>query len=350
MHKAVFSSDDVAEFSHSTLGAPMRRRDFIKLIGGAAASSLSCLRVGRAQPAAKAYRVGILETNSPLTNAANFDALRKGMIELGYIEGQTLFFEYRSADGRNERFPELAADLVRLKVDLIVTRSTPAVLAVKAATTTIPVVMAATANPVGDRIVASLARPGGNITGLTSFHSELSTKRLQILREMIPRIALVATLSDPSNPVTPGQEDDVRKAAQSLGIATRFLGARNREELEPAFGAAAREKVEALIVRNSAPTQANLHLTIDLADKHRLPAIYASREFVDAGGLVTYGVSYPALYRRAAAYVDRILKGVKPADLPIEQPTKFELVLNLKTARALGLTVPNMLLVDEVIE
>ena len=214
------------------------------------------------------------------------------MLELGYIEGQTLFFEYRSADGRNERFSELAADLVRRKVDLIVTRSTPAVLAVKAATTTIPVVMAATANPVGDRIVDSLARPGGNITGLTSFHSELSTERLQMLR-MIPRIALVATLSDPSNPVTPGQEEDVRKAAQSLGIATRFLGARNREELEPAFETAAREKVEALLVQNSAPTPANLHLTIGLADKHRLPAIYATREFVDAGGLVTYGVVTP---------------------------------------------------------
>jgi putative ABC transport system substrate-binding protein len=169
---------------------------------------------------------------------------------------------------------------------------------------------------------------------------------------MIPRIALVAMLSDPSNPVTPGQEEDVRKAAQPLGIATRFLGARSREELEPAFEAATKEKVEALIVQNSAPTQANLQLTIDLAYNHRLPAIYASREFVDAGGLVTYGVSYPALYRRAAAYVDRILKGVKPTDLPIEQPTTFELILNLKTAKALGLTIPETLLAtaDEVIQ
>ena len=274
-------------------------------------------------------------------------------MELGYIEGQTLFFEYRSADGRNERFPDLVAELVQLKVDLIVTRSTPAVLAVKAATNTIPVVMAATANPVGDGIVASLARPGGNITGLSSFHSELSTKRFEMLREMIPRIALVATLSDPSNPVTPGQEEDVRRAAQPFGIATRFLGARNREELAPAFEAAAREKVEALIVQNSAPTQANLQLTVDLADKHRLPAIYASKEFVDVGGLMTYGVSYPHLYRRAATYVDKILKGVaRPAGLPIEQPTKVELVLNLKTAKALGLTMPDKLLAlaDEVIE
>jgi putative tryptophan/tyrosine transport system substrate-binding protein len=330
----------------------MRRRDFITLLGTAAASSLSWLPAGRAQPAAKVYRVGILETISAPANAANFDALRKGMQELGYVEGQNLFFEYRSADGRNERFPDLVVELVRLKVDLIVTRSTPAVLAVKAATTAIPVVMAATANPVGDGIVASLARPGGNITGLSSFHSELSIKRLELLRETIPRIALVATLSDPSNPVTPGQQEDVSTAARPLGIATRFLGARNREELEHAFEVAASQKVEALIVQNSAPTQANLQLTVDLAARHRLPAIYASKEFVDAGGLMTYGVSYPDLYRRTAAYVDKILKGAKPADLPIEQPTKFELALNLKTARALRLTVPMIMQMtaDEVIE
>jgi len=325
----------------------MRRREFITLLAGAAVE-WPCTAVAQS----KIYRLGILETISPIVNAANFDALRKGLRELGYVEGQNLFFEYRSADGRNERFPDLVAELVRLKVDLIVTRSTPAVLAVKAATTAIPVVMAATANPVGDGIVATLARPGGNITGLSSFHTELSNKRLELLREMIPRIARIATLSDPSNPVTPGQQEDVRRAARSLGIETQFLEARNREDLGPAFEVAAREKVEALILQNSAPTQANLQLTVDLAARHRLPAIYASKEFVDAGGLMTYGVSYPDLYRRAATYVDKILKGAKPADLPVEQPTKFELVLNLKTAKALGLAMPDKLLVaaDEVIE
>jgi putative tryptophan/tyrosine transport system substrate-binding protein len=325
----------------------MRRREFITLLAGAAVE-WPCTAVAQS----KIYRLGILETISPIVNAANFDALRKGLRELGYVEGQNLFFEYRSADGRNERFPALVAELVRLKVDLIVTRSTPAVLAVKAATTAIPVVMAATANPVGDGIVATLARPGGNITGLSSFHTELSNKRLELLREMIPRIARIATLSDPSNPVTPGQQEDVRRAARSMGIETQFLEARNREDLGPAFEVAAREKVEALIVQNSAPTQANLQLTVDLAARHRLPVIYASKEFVDAGGLMTYGVNYPDLYRRAATYVDKILKGAKPADLPVEQPTKFELVINLKTAKALGLAIPDkvLALADEVIE
>jgi putative tryptophan/tyrosine transport system substrate-binding protein len=325
----------------------MRRREFITFLAGAAVE-WPCTAVAQS----KIYRLGILETISPIVNAANFDALRKGLRELGYVEGQNLFFEYRSADGRNERFPDLVAELVRLKVDLIVTRSTPAVLAVKAATTAIPVVMAATANPVGDGIVATLARPGGNITGLSSFHTELSHKRLELLREMIPRIARIATLSDPSNPVTPGQQEDVRRAARSLGIETQFLEARNREDLGPAFEVAAREKVEALILQNSAPTQANLQLTVDLAARHRLPVIYASKEFVDAGGLMTYGVNYPDLYRRAATYVDKILKGAKPADLPVEQPTKFELVINLKTAKALGLAIPDkvLALADEVIE
>jgi len=323
------------------------RREFIAIVGGAAAWPIAA-----PAQAAKIYRVGILETISAISNAANFDALRKGMRALGYVEEQNLLFEYRSADGRNERFPDLVAELVRLRVDLIVTRSTPAVISVKAATTTIPTVMAATANPVADGIVASLARPGGNITGLSSFHSELSTKRLELLRDLIPRITRIATISDPSNPVTSGQEEDVSRAAQPLGIVTRFFGARNREELGPAFEMAAREKVEAVIVQNSAPTQANLRLTVELAAQHRLPAIYASKEFVDAGGLVTYGVSYPDLYRRAAAYVDKIFKGAKPSDLPIEQPTKFELVLNLKTAKALGLEIPPTLVAtaDEVIE
>jgi putative ABC transport system substrate-binding protein len=327
----------------------MRRRQFLTLVGSAA---VGWPRIGIAQQDRRVYRVGILETISAALNEVNLDALRKGLRGFGYVEGQNLVFEYRSVDGRNARFPELAVELVRLKVDLIVTRSTPAVLAVKAATTTIPVVMAATADPVGDGVVASIARPGGNITGLSSFHTELATKRLELLTELIPRIARIAAISDPSNPTTAVQHEDLRTAARKLGIEVRFLEVRNRDGLERAFETAVKEQVDAVTVQNSAPTQANLQHTVDLAAKHRVPATYASKEFVDAGGLMTYGVSYPDLYRRAAGYVDKILKGAKPADLPVQQPTKFELALNLKTAKALGLSVPPALLAraDEVIE
>ena len=325
-----------------------RRREFIRLLGGAV---VTWPREVTAQQTGKVYRIGILETISPALNAANFDALRKALQALGYVEGQGLVFEYRSADGRNERFPDLAAELVRLKVDLIVTRSTPAVLAVKAATSTIPVIMAATANPVGDGVVMDIARPGGNITGLSSFHTELSPKRVELLRELIPGIAKIATITDPTNPVSAGQQEDMRTAARSFGIEALFLDVRNREDIGPSFEAAVKKRVDALIVQNGAPTQANLQLTVDLAARHRLPAIYASREFVDVGGLMTYGVSYPDLYRRAAAYVDKILRGARPADLPIQQPTKLELVINLKTAKALGLTISESFLLraDEVI-
>ena len=327
----------------------MKRREFIRLLGSAA---VVWPHEVTAQQARKVYRIGILETISPTLNAANFDALRKALHALGYVEGQNLVFEYRSADGRNERFPDLAAELVRLNVDLIVTRSTPAVLAVKAATSTIPVIMAATANPVGDGVVMDIARPGGNITGLSSFHTELSPKRVELLRELVPGIAKIATITDPTNPVSAGQQDDMRTAARSFGIEALSLDVRNRDGIGPAFEAAVKKRVDALIVQNGAPTQANVQLTVDLAARHRLPAIYASREFVDVGGLMTYGVSYPDLYRRAAAYVDKILRGARPADLPIQQPTKLELVINLKTAKSLGLTISESFLLraDEVIE
>jgi putative ABC transport system substrate-binding protein len=324
----------------------LKRREFITLLGGATAAwPLVAL-------AQSAYRIGVLDTTSAALNAANFDALRQGLRQHGYIEGQNLVIEYRSADGRAERFPDLAAELVRLNVDLIVTRGTPAIFAAKNATKTIPVVMAASGDPLGAGVVAGLARPGGNVTGLSAFVTELQAKRLELLREMVPRIDRIAALLNMSSPAEPPQWEETKAAARTLAIEPQLLDVRKPEDLSRAFETAIRQRADALVVGINVLTQANRRPIADLATKHRLPAIYASREFVDAGGLVALGVSYPDLYRRAATYVDKILKGAKPADLPIEQPTKFELMINLKTAKALGLEVPPMLLAraDEVIE
>jgi ABC-type uncharacterized transport system substrate-binding protein len=327
----------------------MNRREFITLLGGAA---VAWPLVARAQQAGKVWRIGILDTTSVALNAANFDALRQGLRQHGYIEGQNLVIDYRSADGRVERFPDLAAELVHLKVDLIVTRGTPAVVAVKNATKTIPVVMAASGDPIGAGVVAGLARPGANVTGLSAFVTELQAKRLELLKELVPGINRIAALLNMSSPATPPQWEQTKAAARTLAIEPQLLDVRKPEDLNRAFETAIRQRAEALVVGINALTQANRRPIADLATKHRLPAIYASREFVDAGGLVAFGVNYPDLYRRAATYVDKILKGAKPADLPIEQPTKFEMVINLKTAKALGLDVPPTLLAraDEVIE
>jgi ABC-type uncharacterized transport system substrate-binding protein len=327
----------------------MNRREFITLLGGAA---VAWPLVARAQQAGKVWRIGILDTTSVALNAANFDALRQGLRQHGYIEGQNLVIDYRSADGRVERFPDLAAELVHLKVDLIVTRGTPAVVAVKNATKTIPVVMAASGDPIGAGVVAGLARPGANVTGLSAFVTELQAKRLELLKELVPGINRIAALLNMSSPATPPQWEQTKAAARTLAIEPQLLDVRKPEDLNRAFETAIRQRAEALVVGINALTQANRRPIADLATKHRLPAIYPSREFVDAGGLVAFGVNYPDLYRRAATYVDKILKGAKPADLPIEQPTKFEMVINLKTAKALGLDVPPTLLAraDEVIE
>ena len=324
----------------------MKRRESITLIGGTAAAWPLAAR------AQSAYRIGVLETTSAALNAANFDALRQGLRQHGYIEGQNLVIEYRSADGRAERFPDLAAELVRLNVDLIVTRGTPAIYAAKNATKTIPVVMAASGDPLGAGVVAGLARPDGNVTGLSAFVTELQAKRLELLREMVPRINRIAALLNMSSPAEPPQWEETKAAARTLAIEPQLLDVRKPEDLGRAFETAIRQRADALVVGINVLTQANRRPIADLATKHRLPAIYASREFVDAGGLVALGVSYPDLYRRAATYVDKILKGAKPADLPIEQPTKFELIINLKAAKALDLDVPPMLLsrADEVIE
>jgi len=326
----------------------MRRRDFIILLGGATAAWP--LSAG-AQQAGKIWRIGMLENTSRSVNAANFDAFRQGMRELGYVEGQNLVIEYRSVDGRSERYPELAADLVRLKVDLIVTRGTPAVLAAKSASATIPVVMAAIAEP-PTSVIASLARPGGNVTGLSSFTSELEPKRIELIKEIVPGIARVAVMYNMSNPVFLPRWQQMERVARSVGFQPQLLDVRKPQDLERAFDAAMTQRADALVVSNDSLTVANRKLITELAAKHRLPAIYASREFVDAGGLIAYAVKLSDQYRRAAVYVDKILKGAKPADLPVEQPTKFELVINLKAAKQIGLTIPPNVLAraDKVIK
>jgi putative ABC transport system substrate-binding protein len=294
----------------------------------------------------------VLETRSAALNAVNIDAFRQGMRELGYVDGQNLEIVYRSSDGHDDRFPRLASDLVGLKVDLILTRGTPASLAAKRASPTIPVVMAAVGDPVGTGLVASLRHPGGTVTGLSFFNVEIYAKRVELLKELLPRATRVAGLFNMGNPVIPIQWKEVERSARSLGIQPQLLDVRRLEDLSPALDAAAREHADALIVALDGLTQANLGLIAGLSAKHRLPSIYGSREYADYGGLISYGPSDPHLYRRASTFVDKILKGAKPAELPIEQPTKFELCINLKTAKALGLTIPPSLLLraDEVIQ
>ena len=305
-----------------------------------------------AQPTGKVYRIGMLETRSAILNAANIDAFRQGLLELGYKEGQNLQIAYRSSDGRAERFPELASELVSLKADLILTRGTPAALAAKSATRTIPVVMAASADPVGSGLVASLGHPGGNVTGLSSELTEVYAKRVELLKELRPKLGRVAAIFNMGNPVIPPQWNVVKTSARSLGIEAQLLDVRRPEDLRGAFDAAAKQRAEALIVGLDGVTQANLRTIAELAAKHGLPSAYAAKDYVDAGGLITYGASDFQMYHRAATFVDRIFKGAKPADLPVEQPTKFELVINRKTANALGLTIPPSLLTraDQVIE
>ena len=301
-----------------------------------------------AQPAGKNPRIGILRPGSPPDPL--LDAFRQGLHELGYDEGRNISIEYRWAEGREERFPDLAADLVRLKVDVIVA-GVGAVEAAKKATTTIPIVMPLFGDPVRAGLVASLARPGGNVTGLTSLSGELPGKWMELVKQTVPRASRVAVLWDPAG--DPSQVRISEAAARSLGVRLRVLKVERVDGFERAFAEARENEAGALIVLGSPFFYVHRARLVELASKHRLPAIYPQREFVQgSGGLMSYGADYRHQFRRAAAYVDKILKGVKPRDLPIEQPTKFELVINQRTARALGLTIPPPVLAraDEVIE
>jgi putative ABC transport system substrate-binding protein len=325
----------------------MDRRQLLVVLGkGALAAPLACF----AQQQGKVWRVGMLETISMAANTANLGAFRQGMRERGFVEGRNLVIEYRSADGRGERFPELATELVQMNVDLVVTRGTPAAVAAKNATRSIPVVMASIGDPL--TVVASLSRPGGNVTGLSSLTSDLEAKRIELLRELVPTAARIAALYDMGNPVFTSRWKEIEAVTHSLGIQAQLLDARKVEDFAPLFDLAIKERADGLVVGQDGLLQANRHVIAEFAAKHRLPAIYVSRDFIDAGGLIAYGPSYPDLYRRAATYVDKILKGAKPGDLPIEQPTTFELLINLKAAKALALAIPQALLLraDEVIQ
>ena len=324
------------------------RREFITLVGGAAAAWPLAVRAQ--QP--KVWRIGVLETISPQLNAPNFEAFLRGLRDLGYVDGQNLAIEYRSADGHAERFPELATGLVRSQVDVIVTRGTPAGLAAKNATTITPIVMTAMSDPVDVHAIDGLSHPGGNVTGFSSFSKELEPKRVQLLREIVPGLTRIAVLFNMSNPAFLSRWEMMKTVALSLQIEAQLFDVREPKDLEPAFVSAVRQHADGLICGTDGFIQANRKLIIELAAKFKLPSIYGYTEFTHAGGLMSYSVNYPDLYYRAAALVIKICNGVKPSDLPVEQPTQFKFLINLKTARTLGITVPPTLLAtaDEVIE
>ncbi len=304
-----------------------------------------------AQKAAKVPRIGYLSAG-PSGPSPNIEVFREGLLALGYAEGQNIAIEYRYAAGRDDRLADLAAELVRLKVDLIVTDSSPAARAAQKATKTIPIVMAASGDPIGTGLIASLSRPGGNITGLTHLSPELSGKRLELLKEVVPKASRVAILWNAANPDKVSDFRETEAAARALRVQLQSLEVRGTEDFDKAFAAATSGRAHALITLSDPLTGSRGRRILDFALKNRLPAMYGERGFVDAGGLMSYGHIPADLHRRAATFVDKILKGTKPADLPVEQPVKFEFVINLKTAKQIGLTIPPNVLVraDKVIK
>lgn len=324
----------------------MNRRESLFALAALGAMPSAAL----AQPQGKVWRLGFLSSGSGPNEAtqAFLDQLRS----LGYIEGRNLSIDYRWSAGADERLPEMAAELVRLKVDIIVTYAGLPPAAAKGATSTIPIVTAATADPVGQGLVASLARPGGNLTGISMLSTDLTGKRVQLLREFVPKATRVAVLAMKGTPATPLLLAQMRTVTQQMGLTLIVQEVNEPGALAGAFATMQRAGAQLLIVQQASFTAANRKLIVDLAVKHRLPAMFDIRPFVDDGGLISFGPSIPDLFRRAAQYVDLIFKGAKPADLPVEQPTKFEMFVNRKTAKALGLTIPQSVLAraDEVIQ
>jgi ABC-type uncharacterized transport system substrate-binding protein len=301
---------------------------------------LATIHLAEAQQPKKIYRIGFLSSLAPFSISVRTEAFRQGLRELGYVERKNIVFEWRYAEGKTDRLPDLAAELVRLKVDVIVTGGPAVNRFAKEATVTIPIVLAFDNDPVGNGFAASLARPGGNITGLSTHYPEISGKQLELLKEIVPRLSRVAVLG---NSTVPGNVQAIKEtelAARAFGVKLLYLDIQNPKEIESALRAASKGRADAVLVLGSQVVTSHAKQFAELAAKNQLPAIYWSPEFVEAGGLMSYSVSITDLFRRAATYVDKILKGARPADLPVEQPTKFEFIVNLKAAKQIGLTIP----------
>jgi putative ABC transport system substrate-binding protein len=311
-----------------------------------------CGAVAEAQQTVKISRIGMLSGGSPTASAARYEVFQQGLRELGYVEGKNIVIEYRWAEGKLDRFPALAAELVRLKVDVIVTWGPTATLSAKEATNTIPIVMANDSDPVGSGVVASLARPGGNITGLSTLSPELSGKQLQLLKEVVPKLSRVAVLGASTSTSSALALKETELAAGRVGVQLQYLDVLDPKDIETAFREARKGRADAALVLSTAVLNTQRKQIIDLAVKSRLAAIYPDTAYTEAGGLISYEANGADMWRRAAAYVDKILKGTKPADLPVEQPTKFELVINLQAAKQIGLTIPPNVLAraDKVIK
>jgi ABC-type uncharacterized transport system substrate-binding protein len=325
----------------------VKRREFITLLGGAVAA---CPLAARAQQSGRAYRIGWLQP-APIPDAWS-KAFKQGLQEFNYVEGKNLIIEYRWGDGNFNRLPEMALELVQLGVDVLVSGNTAALLALQKATRTIPIVTLGSGDPLAMGLAASLARPGGNITGLSLMTPQASGKRLELLREVVPNLARIMALSNPENALDVLELQETQAAAQTFGLKLDSVDMRQPDELDRVLSVIVGTRPDALVLMTDSMILGQRTQIATFALTHRLPSISALREFTDVGGLMSYGASFPDLYRRAAGYIKRILEGAKPAELPIEQPTKFELVINLKTAKALGLTIPLIMQMtaDEAIE